>query len=74
MLYEDLKNEVYEALKTKPTCLRDGQFVFNYIDKTYENIASIVQNDHNIDCYYDNSCINEFIAKCCETINQYDEL
>jgi hypothetical protein len=74
MKYEDLKNEVYEALKTKPTCLRDGQFVFNYIDTKYQNIARIVQHDKNIDCFYDDSCIDTFIAECCAMINQYEEL
>lgn len=73
MKYEDLKNEVYEALKTKPTCLRDGQFVFNYIEKKY-NVASIVQYERDVDCFYDDSCIDTFIAECCATINQYDEL
>lgn len=71
MLYEDLKNEVYEALKTKPKEWRDGQFVFNYIDQKYD-VARIAQFEHNIDCFYNNSCINEFIAKCCEVINEYE--
>lgn len=73
MTYEDLKKEVFEALKTKPTCLRDGQFIFNYIDKKY-SVARIVQFEKHIDCFYDDSCINEFIAKSCETINEYNEL
>ena len=73
MLYEDLKNEVYEALKTKPKGWRDGQFVFNYIDEKYD-VARIVQFEKHTDCFYNDSCINEFIAKCCEIINEYETL
>lgn len=70
MLYEELKNEVYKAMENKPNWSRKGQFVFNYIEEKYENVARIVQFDYNIDCFYDDSCINEFIAKCCEILNQ----
>lgn len=72
MLYEDLKNEVYKAMENKPDWSRKGQFVFNYIEEKYGNVARIVQFEHGIDCFYDNSCINEFIAKCCEVINEYE--
>lgn len=72
MTYEDLKEEVFEALKTKPSDWRDGQFVFNYIDEKYV-VARIVQFVYNIYCFYDDSCINEFIAKSCEMINELDK-
>lgn len=57
---KELNKEVMEAINTKPKYWRDGQFVFNYIDEKY-GIARDIQFKYNIDCFYDDEKINEFI-------------
>lgn len=32
MRFEELRREIIEAMTDKPHFIRDGQFVFNYID------------------------------------------
>lgn len=74
MTYEELKNEVFDALKNKPDWSRKGQFVFNYIEEKYGPVAREVQFIKHVDCFYDDTQINAFIAESCALINQYDEL
>ena len=64
---EQLKTEINQYKKLYPN-YRDGQAVFNYIDSKY-GVARELQFNHNIDCFYNNSCINEFIKKAVELIN-----
>ena len=45
--------------------LRLGQAVFNVVDK-YIGVARKVQFDYGIDCFYNDSYINEFLTKCWE--------
>lgn len=73
MTYEELKTEVEIALNNKPDWSRKGQFVFNYIEAKYGNIAREVQFIKKVDCFYDDTQINQFIAEACALINQYDE-
>lgn len=67
MLVSKLKEEVMGALKNKPKGWRDGQFVFNYIDKYY-GVARTVQFKDNIDCFYDDKYIDSFIEHCANYI------
>lgn len=63
MDYKDLKDRVmYHLEYDKPRWSRKGQFVFNYIDCVY-GVARDVQYKDNIDCFYDDNLIDEFI-KC----------
>ena len=62
-----LTDEINEALKNKPEWSREGQFVFNYIDEHY-GVARAVQFDDEVDCYYDDNQINEFIVACAKRI------
>ena len=64
---EQLKTEINQYKKLHPN-YRDGQAVFNYIDSKY-GIARELQFNHNIDCFYNDSRINEFIKKAVELIN-----
>lgn len=57
------KNSILEALKNKPKEWRDGQFVFNYIESKYGQIAREVQFIDKTDCFYDDSKIESFIVK-----------
>ena len=61
MTLEEFKNSIYSI--EKPSHWREGQFVFNTIDSLY-GVARAVQFEDGIDCFYDNSKINQFINAC----------
>ena len=61
MTLEEFKSSIYNI--EKPSHWRDGQFVFNTIDSVYE-VARVVQFEDGIDCFYDNSKIDQFINAC----------
>lgn len=65
---EQLNTEIDQYKKLHPK-YRDGQAVFNYIDSKY-GIARELQFNYGIDCFYNDSCINEFIEKAVELINK----
>ena len=67
MTLEEFKNSIYSI--EKPSHWREGQFVFNTIDKLYK-VARKVQFENNIDCFYDDSKINQFIVACFNEINK----
>lgn len=67
MTLEEFKNSIYSI--EKPSSWRDGQFVFNTIDKLYK-VTRKVQFKNNIDCFYDDSKINQFIVACFNEINK----
>lgn len=54
----ELKQEIFS--NSIPEWSRKGQFVFNYIDKYY-GVARDVQFLDNVDCFYDDSKIDQFI-------------
>ena len=67
MTLEEFKNSIYSI--EKPSNWRNGQFVFNTIDKLYK-VARKVQFENNIDCFYDDSKINQFIVACFNEVNK----
>jgi hypothetical protein len=71
MNFEDLRREIIEAMKDKPKYIRDGQFVFNYIDEKYR-VARKIQFQEGIDCFYDDTQINKFIAKAAQQITRHE--
>lgn len=67
---EQFEHEVYAALKTeKPSEWRNGQFVFNYIDHNYGDVARTSQFKYGIDCFYNDEKIQEFIDCCYKIIS-----
>ena len=58
MTLEEFKSSIYNI--EKPSRWREGQFVFNIIDSLY----GVVQFKDGIDCFYDNSKIDQFINAC----------
>lgn len=64
MTTEDLLFEVLSAKDNKPEYWRDGQFVFNYIEQKYGDVAREVQFIDKIDCFY----IDENIADFCKCV------
>jgi hypothetical protein len=71
MTFEEFENEVLTAMNSKPKNWRDGQFVFNYIDKKY-GVARSVQFIDGVDCFYVDSKIEEFITRSYEYIKNAD--
>ena len=67
MTLEEFKNSIYSIEKTPHW--REGQFVFNTIDSLY-GVARTVQFNDKIDCFYDNSKINQFINACYNRLNK----
>ena len=61
MTLNEFKASIYNI--KKPSHWREGQFVFNTIDRLY-GVARTVQFDDRIDCFYDNSKIDQFINAC----------
>ena len=71
MTLEVFRNEVLTAMDSKPKNWRDGQFVFNYIDEKY-GVARSVQFIDGVDCFYDDSKIEDFISRSYEYIKNAD--
>ena len=73
MTFDELKKEVNDSLlNSKPNDWRDGQFVFNYINAMY-GVARYVQFQRNVDCFYIDSKIDEFIKECAIVITQLEK-
>lgn len=58
---EELKRKIYSI--PIPENWREGQFVFNRVDQLYRNVAREVQFLDNVDCYYIDEKIDEFLEK-----------
>ena len=67
MTLEEFRISIYSI--QKPSHWRDGQFVFNTIDKLYK-VARRVQFEDGIDCFYNNSKIDQFIIACYNRLNK----
>lgn len=55
-----IKQEIYSV--PIPPNWREGQFVFNRVDKLY-GVARAIQFIDKVDCFYDDSKIDEFIER-----------
>lgn len=69
MTAEELKQEIYDWIPNKSKNWREGQAVFNYVDKVY-GVARIAQFKHGVDCFYWDDNTDEFIEKCAEIITE----
>ena len=69
MTLEEIKEEIkYElSLHSRRKDMREGQEVFNYIDGVY-GVARIAQFEYGVDCFYDDTKIDEFIETCAKII------
>jgi hypothetical protein len=63
---KDIKKEIYSV--DKPLQLREGQFVFNRVDELY-GVARTIQFNDRVDCFYDDSKINEFLDRVLVYLN-----
>lgn len=60
MTLEEFKASIGKGIKNLPSNWRRGQKVFNFIEENY-HVARKVQFEDHIDCFYDDSKIDEFI-------------
>ena len=60
MKYEDFITMLWGFVNTSPKEWRKGQAVFNVIDEKF-GVARLVQFEDGVDCFYDDSKIDEFI-------------
>ena len=68
MTLEEFKTSIYSI--EKPTHWREGQFVFNIASKILgDGIVRQVQFEDGIDCFYDDTKIDDFINACNNRIN-----
>ena len=66
MILEELKKEIFSI--SQPPQWRKGQFVFNYIDQIY-GVARDVQFKDNVDCFYNDDKIDEFLECVIKRLN-----
>lgn len=66
---EELTQEVATAANTRPSYMRFGQFVFNYIEEHY-GVARQVQFIDGVDCFYCDDRVMEFLDKSLIRINE----
>ena len=69
---EELKNEVMTEAQNRPSYIRLGQFMFNYIESVYD-VARQVQFDDKVDCFYLDKNIDEFLECSLKRINEINE-
>ena len=50
-----------DNLRKEHQYYRKGQYVFNYVEMTLGSVAREVQFLDNVDCFYDDSRIDEFV-------------
>lgn len=60
--FDEYLNDILEKIDGRPKEWRKGQFVFNYINMKYGEVARDVQFIDKIDCFYRDECIEDFIV------------
>lgn len=62
LTFEQFKLDVFTSISHCPKNWRKGQSVFNIIDENY-GVARDVQFKDHVDCFYNDSKIEEFLIK-----------
>ena len=52
--------------------LRRGQAVFNCVDDNYGTVARKVQFKDGVDCFYDDSLLDDFLDHCWEHMKDWN--
>ena len=70
MTIEEIKKEIYDNISAnnKPEGWRQGQYVFNLVNKLYNHVGRVAQFTHGVDCFYRDDKIDEFIETCAKII------
>ena len=61
--YEGFVCDVWKDVAKCPKSWRKGQAVFNVIEEAFGDLARIVQFEDRVDCFYDDSKIDEFLDR-----------
>lgn len=70
MTREELSEEVFREAANRPSYIRFGQFVFNYLHRQYPLVVDKVQFEDMVDCFYRDDMVEEFIDKVYERVNK----
>lgn len=62
MTYEEFASAVFSRVKSSPKFWRYGQAIFNIVDYEY-GVARDVQSIDNVDCFYNDDKVEEFLTK-----------
>ena len=68
-LFKDHVKHIAKSIIEESPHIRYGQAVFNYVDEKY-GVARIAQFDYGIDCFYDDTKVEQFLDKCYELIKK----
>lgn len=72
MTHEEFIASIWEKVKKYPKEHRPGQKVFNACEELYGSVARDVQFNDMIDCYYDNTQIEDFIEAVWKRLHEKD--
>lgn len=70
MKYETFASEILNLAQECPREWRLGQSVFNIVEAMCGNIAREVQFQDGIDCFYDNTKIEDFLKAVYRRLNE----
>ena len=68
MTKQKLIDEINIVLVNKPSYLRKGEFIYNYIDENYNVVNNIRVRDF-VSCLFDNDYIDKFLECASKRIN-----
>ena len=66
-LFKEHVKRIAKSIIDEIPYIRYGQAVFNYVDEKYK-VARIAQFNYGIDCFYDDTKVEQFLDKCYELI------
>lgn len=68
----EFKTEIETEIEKRPSYIRYGQAVFNYIDEHY-GVAREAQFIHNVDCFYRDELVDDFILTCYHILKDIED-
>lgn len=73
MKYEDFWKEIFKRPEDIPADWRLGQYVFNIVEAKYGSVAREVQFQDGIDCFYDDTKIEDFLKAVYKRLTKSEE-
>ena len=72
MTYEEFWKEIFGKPEDIPTGWRLGQYVFNVVEARYGSVAREVQFQDRIDCFFDDTKIEDFLKAVYKRLTEED--
>lgn len=69
----EFKIEIETEIEKRPSYIRYGQAVFNYISQHYGEVAREAQFKHNVDCFYRDDLVDDFIRTCYHILKDIED-